>query len=274
MRSSTIADWCRRQEIVRLAPRVYLMPALLDDWSHLAAACLSTPGAVASHRAAARLWGLDGVEVDLVEISVPSPSRSGKGVVHRTGDLAPFEVSEVDGICCTDPTRTLVDLGAVVGDDVLERALESALRRRLTSLPRLEWRLSQLAKRGRPGPASLSRVMDRRPVGVAPTESDLETRFVQCLRAAGVAEPVRQHRVRLPDGGLARLDLAYPGAMLFVELDGWESHGSKSAFERDRRRQNQVVLGGWRPLRFTWRNLDADALRVADEVREALACRG
>jgi len=274
LRSSSTSSWVAQGRLVRLAPRVYLLPELLDDWSHLAAICLSTPSASASHRAAARLWDLDGVEVELIEISVPTAVKVRRGVVHRTGDLAAFDVTEVEGIRCTDPTRTLVDLGAVVDDGVVERALECALRRRLTSVRRLEWRLDALAGRGRPGPRALRRVLARRPGGAPATESDLETRFVQCLRAGGVDEPQRQHRISLPGGGSARLDLAYPAARLFVELDGWASHGSKGSFERDRRRQNQAVLAGWRPLRFTWRDVEGDPARVAVEVREALACRG
>lgn len=156
---------------------------------------------------------------------------------------------EREGIPCTDPTRTLIDLGAVVVDDILERALEDALRRGLTSVSRLRWRGRQLARPGRAGPAALRRVLERRPQGAPPTESDLETQFLQCLRAAGVREPVRQHRLQLTDGTMVRLDDAYPEELLFVELDGWASHVSRTAFRQDRRRQNQVVLLGWRPLR-------------------------
>ncbi len=257
--------------MVRLAPRVYLFPELLDHWSHLAAVCLSSPRAVASHRAAANLWRLDGIEDDLVEVTVPHGVSLRRGAVHRSGDLADFEVVEREEIPCTDPTRTLIDLGAVVGDDVVERALESALRRRLTRLPRLEWRLKQLAQHGRAGPPSLRRVLDCRPSNAPPTESDLETRFLQVLRAAGVREPVRQHRVKLPDGGTARLDFAYPDKLLFIETDGWDPHRSRRAFVRDRRRENQVVLLGWKPLRFTWPDVVNRPGQVAAEVAAALA---
>ncbi len=273
LRLSTIADWCRTDRLVRLAPRVYLVPALLDDRSHLAALCLSSPRSVASHRAAALLWGLDGIEVDAVDVTVPHGVSLRRGIVHRSDDLAGFEVTEREGIPCTDPTRTLIDLGAVVGDDVVERALESALRRRLTSLPRLGWRLEQVARRGRPGPPALRRVLARRPPGAPPTESELETLFLQCLRAAGVPPPVRQHRIQLPDGSWIRLDDAYPDALAFVELDGWATHGTREAFRRDRRRQNQAVIIGWKPLRFTWADVVDEPERVAAEVKAVLTRR-
>lgn len=268
--SSTRQRWCQQDLLVRLAPHVYLLPELLDDWSHLAAVCLSSSHAVASHRAAGLLWGLDGIEVALVEVTVPHGVSLRRGVVHRSGDLADFEVVERELIPCTDPTRTLIDLGAVVDDDSLERALESALRRRLTSLPRLRWRMGQLARPGRPGPSTMRRVLDRRPPGAPPTESDLETLFLQCLRAAGVRPPVRQHRVKLPDGSWIRLDDAYLDELVFIELDGWGSHGSKQAFRRDRQRQNQAVILGWMPLRFTWADLVYEPKRVAAQVEAML----
>lgn len=271
--SSTTGDWCASGRLTRLAKGVYAVPELVDDRSLLAAVCLSRPEAVASHRAAANLWGLDGIEADVVEVTVPRRVQLTSGTVHRSDDLAAFDVVEVEGIRCTDPTRTLVDLGAVIASDRLERAVESALRRRLTTVPRLQWRMSGLARSGRRGPASLRHVLEHRHADAPPTESELETRFLQCLRAAGVRQPVRQHHVQLPGGSVVRLDDAYPDAMVFVELDGWEWHRSKSAFRRDRRRQNQVVLLGWQPLRFTWLDVVVEPERVAQEVAAILRRR-
>jgi very-short-patch-repair endonuclease len=268
--SATTSEWRALDRLVRLAPRVYLVPELLDDQSHLAAACLARPQAVASHRAAARLWGFDGIDVDLVEITVPGPVRQRTEVVHRSADLRQFEVVEREGIRCTDPTRTLIDLGAVVAEGVVERSLESALRWRLTTLARLRWRMGQLARPGRPGPPVLRRVLERRPPGAPPTDSDLETLFLQCLRAAGVRPPVRQHRVQLPDGSWILLDDAYLDELVFMELDGWATHGTRQAFRRDRRRQNQAVILGWMPLRFTWADVVHEPERVAAEVKAVL----
>lgn len=267
---STVSGWCRQDELVRLAPRVYLVPSLLDDRSPLAAVCASTPSAVASHRAAAHLWGMDGVGSDLVEITVPTAVEVTRGVVHRNGDLAPQDVCEVDGIPCTNLVRTLVDLGAVEPDHVVERALEWVLRRPDGDLDCIVARMEQLARRGRPGPAALRRVIGRRPSGAAATESELETRFVQVLRRAGLPEPVRQLQLRLPSGRNVRFDLAYPDRRLFIELDGWKVHGTREAFEGDRARQNEAVLAGWSPLRFTWTAVHRSPDQVTKEVAGAL----
>jgi very-short-patch-repair endonuclease len=268
---TTVTRWCEVERLVRVAPRTYLMVDLADDLSYLAAAQASCPTAVASHRAAGELLGLDGIEEPFPEFTVLGRAPTIRWAdFHRSKDLAAFEVVEVAGIRCTDATRTLCDLGAVEDEPAVERALESALRKGLTSLPRLRWRAEALARPGRSGPRALLRVLDARPAHAAPTGSELETRFHQCLRDQEVPEPERQHVVRLRTGGTARLDFAWPGPRLFAELDGAGSHDGWEARRRDMRRQTAVVALGWRPLRFTWDEVVHDPGGTADAVRLAL----
>jgi very-short-patch-repair endonuclease len=40
-----------------------------------------------------------------------------------------------------------------------------------------------------------------------------------------------------------------------VETDGYEGHGTRQAFERDRLRDQRLKRAGYEPLRFTWRQL-------------------
>jgi very-short-patch-repair endonuclease len=269
---ATITDWCRAERLVRVAPRTYLLVDLADERSYLAAVGAACPGAVVSHRAAGALLGLDGITEPFPEFTVPSsPPNIGWAFFHRCRDLEPFEVVEVDGLRCTDATRTLCDLGAVEDERAVERALESALRRGLTSLPRLRWRSEQLARPGRSGPGVLRQVLDERPAHAPPTGSELETRFLQGLREEGVPEPERQHVVRLRSGGRAHLDFAWPTKRVFAELDGAGSHDGWEARRRDMRRQTAVVALGWRPLRFTWDEVVHDPFGTASAVQMALS---
>ncbi len=49
-----------------------------------------------------------------------------------------------------------------------------------------------------------------------------------------------------------RIDIAFPDYRIAVEVDGWQYHGQhKGDFQRDRDRQNLLVLHRWRLLRFT-----------------------
>lgn len=257
------------RELVRLAPRTLLVPALLDDRTHLAARCLSLPGAVASHRAAARLLGLDGVDEDLVEVTVNGDRRSRHGRTHRSTDLRSTDMAVVDGIPTTNATRTLCDLGKVAAPAVVERAVESALRAGMTTLPLLEARVDELARRGRQGPAVLRQVLAVRGRRAA-TESDFESLAVQCLRAGGAPEPERQHVVCHEGRFVARVDLAWPCSMVYGELDSRRHHEAWSDAVQDRRRQNALARAGWLPLRFTWQDIVTDGPTTAALVAATL----
>ncbi len=55
-----------------------------------------------------------------------------------------------------------------------------------------------------------------------------------------------------------------------MEVDGWARHHTPARFQADRERQNQLVLAGWRVLRFTWADLEEPA-SVLGQVRAALS---
>ena len=160
-------------------------------------------------------------------------------------------MSTVNGVPTTNATRTLIDLGSVVPSAALETALERALLARMTTFDRLLRRFFELASKGRPGIAALRSLLVERDPTLAPAESDLETLLFKILREAGLPAPIRQHPVMIA-GQSFRLDAAYPELMIFMEGDGFGVHSQRDPFERDRSRQNLLVVAGWAPLRFTW----------------------
>jgi very-short-patch-repair endonuclease len=100
-------------------------------------------------------------------------------------------------------------------------------------------------------------------------ESVMETRLRLLLVLAGLPHPRSQVSLR-DDFGLflARPDLYYPDARLAIEYDGATHRESLAA---DNRRQNRLINGGYRLLRFTAGDvLDAPAA-VVSLVRRALA---
>ncbi len=107
----------------------------------------------------------------------------------------------------------------------------------------------------------IDRLLELR-LGVAPGESELETRIGRWLVHAGLPPPVPQLWV-VAGGRRFRLDLAYPERLIGFELDGWEAHGSRNAFDADRDRGNELALQGWRIYRFTGRTKQATVVRVA-----------
>lgn len=63
------------------------------------------------------------------------------------------------------------------------------------------------------------------------------------------------HPLKLSDGEqvfVYYLDICFRGSRVAIEIDGRLHHSSSPAFESDRCRQNDVVIAGWRVLRFTW----------------------
>jgi len=253
---------------------VFAIAALVDDRTHLAALCLSTPDAAASHRAAALLLGLDGVDEDVVEVTVAGGGRPRRANVHRSTDLVPRDLVVIDGVRCTNATRTLCDLGATCPDHVVEMALESSLHLRLTTISQLERRCAELARRGRAGTAALRRVLDLRN-DAEPTESTFETIALQYLRAAGAPEPVRQHVVRHEGHFVARLDAAWIPPRLYLELDSRAHHGTWSATVRDNERGNRLTAAGWSAMRYSWRRFATEraATATAAEITAIVASR-
>jgi len=59
---------------------------------------------------------------------------------------------------------------------------------------------------------------------------------------------------------------------VFVELDGWEPHRTKVAFQRDRTKQTAIVaLEKWYPLRFTWSDVNDRAAETAERTYAAIS---
>jgi len=61
-------------------------------------------------------------------------------------------------------------------------------------------------------------------------------------------------------------DLMWPAQRVLVELDGLDTHGTRSAMRRDRRRDRLALAAGWVPLRFTWDDVDQDLRAVVADI--------
>ena len=210
---------------------------------------------VVSHRSAAVLWKLDLPRWTQPEVTV---ARGGliynvPGLVIHEAAFGPGDVFRMGELPVTTAARTLLDLGAVLSDDCVERALESAIRLRLVSYDYLHRRLAASSVRGRSGLGALRRVLKVRG-DVPATESELETRCLQAIRAAGLPRPVRQYQLWVDGRVVARFDLAYPKLRVNVEAHGMRFHTDELAIVRDWDRQNIAVAEGWRPFIFTHRD--------------------
>jgi hypothetical protein len=260
--------------ISSVAPDTYLVGGSLFTWEAKLLSCVLAggEGALASHRAAAVLWGLGDFNRGTPEVTVPRGVRLRReGVrIHESTDLDRCGTRRRNGIPVTDPARTLLDLARRLEDQRLTRAIESARRLKLTTWSELIACLGKHARCGRPGITRLRRVITDNVHREEITDSDFELLVLVLLVEGGLPEPVLHHVVRDAEGRpIGEVDLAYPDLRIAIELDGGD-HMDKSVFERDRPRQNQLVLAGWTILRFTWDAYRTSPAALVAAVRQAL----
>ena len=253
-----------------LLPGIYVVGEHHAHWHQRLAALTEWCKGVASHSSAAALWELDGFDAGGLEVSTarrrlpPWPHVT----IHRVTTL-PGDSETIAGIRVTSATRTLVDIAAGGEAERLELALEDALRRGLTSLPRLRWALSVEGGRGRAGARLLRGLVDRIDAHQRVTESGFETRLQQLLRRASLPAPRRQFEIRDGDRFVARPDFAFPESKLAIEAVSFRWHSGRSAWTRDQTRLNAVVALGWRVMNVTWEDLRDRPEETVESIRRA-----
>jgi very-short-patch-repair endonuclease len=102
------------------------------------------------------------------------------------------------------------------------------------------------------------------------TRSELERAFLRLCERAGLPTP--EVNVQLGIGG-RRLepDFLWREAGLIVEADGRRYHDTDSAFQSDRRREQRLLLAGWRVAHCTWEQVEDEPRQLAETIRALLA---
>jgi len=262
----------RSSQLESLRRDVYRLPGVPESWRQLLlAACLARTPAVASFRAAAALWGLEGFAEGTLEITSPGTLRGRlPGVAtHETQVWQPQHLDMRDGIPVTSIARTLCDLTAIARRWPVERAVDEAQRRKLLTLRELRDVYEELAGRGRRRSTVMRDILEARALSPDVGDSAPEARIIRLLISAGLPSPIAQYEIRTKSG-LYRADLAYPDKMIAIEYDSWEFHAQRSSFDADRSRLVELELMGWMVLPFTSKSTDAYIVRT---VRQALALR-
>lgn len=257
----------RSGEVERVLPGVYRFIGGAQTWHQQAlAACLwGGPGAAASHTTAASLLELKGFPLGAIHICGPKAGSLPTWVTAHRIPTAVRGIVRVGGIPTTPAWRTLADLGSITPAAEVERALDDALRRRLVSLPQLRWALESNGRTRHRGTAVLRGLVAARTPGFVPPESELEAILYRLVDGSDLPPARRQ----APLVG-RRCDLLFEEAGLVVEVDGWETHGTREAFEDDRARDRAMVRQGLRVLRFTWYDLTRRPEAVVAEIRASL----
>ncbi|MGN6253522.1 MAG: DUF559 domain-containing protein [Solirubrobacterales bacterium] len=224
------------------------------------------PDALLSHHTAAVLSGFQRPRRGPVHVTAACGRqgiRRREGIwIHRC-KLLPEDRATRDGLPVTTVARTLFDLAEVVPFETLKGAAEEADRLKMLRLRELE----QVCERGwgRRALRPVRRLLAE--LGVPDQgRSPLEIRFPAFVREYRLPPPVQNVHVLGHE-----VDALWPSAKLVVELDSWEHHGHRAAFERDRARDPKLLIAGYRTIRVTHRRLDDEAAQLAVEIRQLLA---
>lgn len=222
--------------------------------------------AVLSHRSAAALWGLARQRTALIDVTAEL-GRQGidrrAGIFIHRGRLHPEDRAERGGLPLTTVARTLFDFAEFTDHRHLESAWEEADRLNLLKLRAVE----RVCERGygRRALKPIRRLLAEARAAVM-TRSPLEYDF---------AAFCRDHRLPVPSFNTIVLsyevDALWPRQRLAVELDSWEFHRHRAAFERDRARDTALQIAGYRTIRITHRRIHDEPAHVARQLRELLA---
>jgi very-short-patch-repair endonuclease len=218
----------------------------------MAAVLAAGPGAVLSHASAATAWDLRRTGGGAIDVSVAT--RAGRerraGIrLHRSVTLTPVDMTTHRGIPITTPARTIIDLAKTLQGRPLEQLVDLADQRGLVDFDDLR----------SADPASLKAVL--RNYAPAATRSEMEERFLRLCDDHGIPRPETNSIIE----GI-EVDFVWHDRRLIVEVDGYASHRSPSAFERDRERDVTLTTRGWRVLRFTWAKIMRRAGWVAASI--------
>lgn len=275
MPGTTLRRWVDRGQLVSAGTGVYVLPGVLEQERTLLRAATRALDAVVSHESAARLHGVDLLDPSRITVTVPvrRSNRFSEVIVHQITDLTIDETTRILGLTVTDPTRTIVDLAAVLPPKLLAACMDQAVRMKLTTYERVADRLEFHARKGKRGVKNLRGALAARLGSNFVSDSTLETWLLKILEDFGLPLPVTQFRPDWLRHMNGRVDMAYVEEEIAIEGDSRRYHGTPEAFQIDRTRDNLAQLSGWILLRFTWEDITKRPAYVADTVAGALSLR-
>jgi very-short-patch-repair endonuclease len=254
----------------RVFPGVFRVEGAPEEWKQLLRAVLlwAGPGAALSHQTAAALKGFSRFRSREVHLLNPRDVRLDAQVTqHFSARLRPADLDTVDGLTITSPTRTLFDLAAVEPAPDVRACVDEALRRRWTTLERLEQGLR--LREGRPGVVVMRQFLDELTGAGGPLESDLEAEVLELLDAHDFPRPERQ-KPFYAGGRLRRVDFIYSAQRVVIEAGGYAYHSGLADFEKDRERLNALRVRGFTVLQWTWRAVKERSSQLAAQLAHVM----
>ena len=233
--------------------------------------------AVLSHRSAAWVWKLEGLEPtppEITEVRIAAKWRrasNSKVRIRRTTVLEPVkDYGVLHGFPITSIARTVIDLASVLSTKNLEHAFDSAVRRGEHVRKAIHEALVRLAVPDkRFGHRNLAIIANRYELGC--TQSWLEDEIRQLLREEDIPLPMPQLAIDNAEGRrICISDFAWPEHRVVICGDSRKHHLGASPFENDRRIWTRLGAAGWHPLIVTWHRIKNERDDLVKEIKEAL----
>ncbi len=254
-------------EWIAVRPGIYRLAGVVSNWDQrLHAAMLWSCGA-ASHRSAARLWGLDLTVADrtpleIVTRTVRRPRATPGLIIHRSRHITRDDLTERHGIRVTRLGTTLLHLAQVLRRDELEAVVDSAVRNR----PSVQ---SWLANRLRGDLADGMRARVLREMLLArefgTLDSLLEVKAKQAIEKAWLP-PTHVHYPLVAPFHV-NLDFVWEPQRVALQLLGIQFHGSRKRFDLSLQQLRELAARNWTVLPATW----TDICERPDELMADLA---
>jgi Transcriptional regulator, AbiEi antitoxin/Protein of unknown function (DUF559) len=251
--------------LLRVYPGAYAVgrPPVTPQERAGAAVLAGGPGAALSHGSAMTLWGLWRHWDTPFEITVVR-NRRPKGIrVHRSSTLHWRQVTTHMGIRVTTPARTVLDISPRLKDKALKRTVNNALNSQWLTEAQLADTLARHPTR--PGTKRIAKLIG---LDGTPTRSGWEDDFPAFCADHGLPAPL----MGLPFHGYI-LDAVFVAERVIVELDSWQFHKGKIAFEADRERDAETLAHGYVTVRVTEERLDERPQQEAERLHAILATR-
>lgn len=270
----------RRRERVgmlrRTWPNVTSIAGLPRSWtSELWAAHLQLgPASIVSHQSAAQLSDVEGVERDLVTLSLPAHTgyRFPGVRIHHIYDHEPQDVTMVAGLPVTVLPRTIVDLAAVSLKPRIRYVLQGAVGMRRCTLEEVGAVLARVRRSGKPGVRLLHELLDEM-AGEPVDGTRLEQLLDSVLSSMPGAAPVPQVLLGDSSTRVGIVDRVFLAEKLVVEADGRRWHVRQQRMKEDRRRDAEAAALGFQTLRFMWEQLSAEPGWCRETLRATLEHR-
>ncbi|HET7047649.1 MAG TPA: DUF559 domain-containing protein, partial [Solirubrobacteraceae bacterium] len=167
-----------------------------------------------------------------------------------------------DGIPLTTPARTICDLAATEPLRDVESALAEARIHRLATDRQINAVIARASTR--PGAPIIRKLLEAE-ADTGYTRSKAERRLRDLIHDADLDRPLFNEPVL----GYV-VDVVWPDQRLIVEVDGYAYHSHRAAFERDRRRDQQLIAAGYRVIRITWIQLRDRPIETIATIARAL----